>query len=354
MFNGKLNPVAASVGRVFDRKIVTGIAIGVTVMFAGYATSQTSGLVSTLSSASSTLLSQQSSVVADDIKKDAEDCATGTVDGTIGHSIGDALKIHTELASATPNVETLFDVSGDCFSGLSQIFDLSFAIPSLASILSAASSAVMQYAQKKICTAVNQVSGMVTSPINAAIGKVNGLASFTDLNGMTNGLVSKGMSSIDPALGSAYHAAPATGTTTVGTNPFNSSQTDFSGTANTGSTTGTNIGTANTSITALNSQIAAVQTQVGPAQYALQQAQAALASCSTNEYYDNCPAAQAQVNSSQATLNNLNQQLSGLLSQLSGLSGTTATAQSAPATATAAPAVTGTTSWLSNIGSLFN
>lgn len=353
MFNGKLNPVAASVGRVFDRKIVTGIAIGVTVMFAGYATSQTSGLVSTLSSASSTLLSQQSSVVADDIKKDAEDCATGTVDGTIGHSIGDALKIHTELASATPNVETLFDVSGDCFSGLSQIFDLSFAIPSLASILSAASSAVMQYAQKKICTAVNQVSGMVTSPINAAIGKINGLASFTDLNGMTNGLVSKGMSSIDPALGSAYHAPVAAGTTTVGTNPFNSSQTDFSG-GNTGSTPGTNIGNANTSITALNSQIAAVQTQVMPAQYALQQAQAALASCSTNEYYDNCPAAQAQVNSSQAALNALNQQLSGLLSQLSGVSGTTATAQSAPATTTAAPAVTGTTSWISNIGNLFN
>lgn len=353
MFKGKLNPVAASIGRIFDQRTVIGIVIGVTVMFAGYATSQTSGLVSTLGAASSTMLSQQSSVVAAEIVADAEDCAKGKP-GTIGGAIGDALQIHTELASATPNVETLFDVSGDCFSGLSQIFDLSFAIPSLASILSAASSAVMQYAQKKICTAVNQVSGMVTSPINAAIGKVNGLASFTDLNGMTNGLVSKGMSSIDPALGSEYHAPAAAGTTTVGTNPFNSSQTDFSGTTNTGSTTGTNIGTANTSITALNSQIAAVQTQVGPAQYALQQAQAALASCSTNEYYDNCPAAQVQVNSSQATLNNLNQQLSGLLSQLASVSGTTATAQSAPATTTAAPAVTGTTSWLSSIGNLFN
>lgn len=349
MFNGKLNPVAASMGRVFDKKIVTGIAIGVTVMFAGYATSQTSGLASTLSSASSTLLSQQSSVVADDIKKDAEDCATGTVDGTIGHSIGDALKIHTELASATPNVETLFDVSGDCFSGLSQIFDLSFTIPSLASILSAASSAVMQYAQKKICTAVNQVSGMVTSPINAAIGKVNGLSSFTDLNGMTNGLVSKGMSSIDPALGSEYHAPPPSGTTTVGMNPFNSIQTDFSGSGNTG---GAAIGNANTSITALNSQIAAVQTQIMPAQFALQQAQAALASCS-NEYYDNCPAAQQQVANTQAALNSLNQQLSGLLAQLSGVSATPAGTQ---ATATAAPAttVTGTTSWLQKIGGLFN
>lgn len=351
MFKGALNPVAASIGRIFDQRTVIGIVIGVTVMFAGYATSQTGGLVSTLSAASSTLLSQQSSVIAAEVAADAEDCANGK---GIGGAIGDALKIHTELASATPNVETLFDVSGDCFSGLSQIFDLSFTIPSLASIMSAASSAVMQYAQKKVCTAVNQVSGMVTSPINAAIGKVNGLSSFTDLNGMTNGLVSKGMSSIDPALGSEYHATAPSGTTTVGTNPFNSTQTDFSGTANTGNTTGTNIGTANTSITALNSQIAAVQTQVGPAQYALQQAQAALASCSTTEYYDSCPAAQQQVATSQAALNALNQQLSGLLSQLSGVSGTTTTAQSTAVTTTSAPAVTGTTSWLSSIGNLFN
>ncbi|WP_240533834.1 hypothetical protein [Aeromonas veronii] len=62
--------------------------------------------------------------MADNIKADAEDCATGTKDGTIGHSIKQALDIHTELASATPNVESLFDVGSDCFSGLSQIFDL--------------------------------------------------------------------------------------------------------------------------------------------------------------------------------------------------------------------------------------
>lgn len=343
MFKGKLNPVAASVGRVFDKKIVTGIAIGVTVMFAGYATSQTSGFSSTLSSASSTLLSQQSSVVADDIKD--EDCG-------IGHSIGDALKIHTELASATPNVESLFDAGGDCFSGLSQLFDLSFSIPSLAGILSAAQSAVMQYAQKKVCTAVNQVTGMVTSPINSAIGKVNGMSSFTDLNGMSNGLVSQGMSSIDPQLGSSYHNAPVGATQTIGTNPFNSTQTNFGGPVN---APVTNIGNSNATITALNSQIAATQAQVQPAQYALQQAQQQLASCNASGL-NNCASASQQVANQQAVVDSLNLQLNNLLTQLSGVSGTTATGQSAPvaAKAAAAPAVSSNTSWVQSIGNLFN
>lgn len=348
MFNGKLNPVAASLSRVFDKKIATGIVIGVSVMFAGYAMSEVSGLGSSLGSSSSTLLSQETSVVAADIKQSAEDCATGTVDGTIGHSIGDALKIHTELASATPNVEGLFDVGSDCFSGLSQIFDLSFTIPSLASIMSAASSMVLQYAQKKVCSAVKQVTGMVTSPINDAIGKINGLSSFTDLNGMTNGLVAKGMSSIDPQLGSGYHNGPATGTYTTGTNPFGTAQTDFSGSSN---NAGSNIGNANAKITALNSQIATTQSQVGPAQAALQQAQQQLASCNFSEY--DCSGAQQQVVNTQAALDALNQQLANLLAQLGNVS-TGQTGQSNPLVANAPAPVVSDNSWLQSISKLFN
>ena len=80
----------------------------------------------------------------------------------IGASIKTAIGAHSEMASATPNVESLFDVNSDCFSSIGQIFDLSFAIPSLASILSSAQDAVLKYAQKKVCTAVGKVSGMVT------------------------------------------------------------------------------------------------------------------------------------------------------------------------------------------------
>lgn len=349
MFNGKMNPVAAAVGRVFDRRIAIGVALGVSVMFAGYAVSAV-GSGSTLASASSQLISQQSSVVADNIKADAEDCATGTKDGTIGHSIKQALDIHTELASATPNVESLFDVGSDCFSGLSQIFDLSFSIPSLASILSAAQDAVMKYAQKKICTAVNQVTGMVTSPINQAIGKVNGLSSFGDLNGMTNGLVQQGMSQIDPNLGSQYHSGTSGGTYTVGTNPFNGTQTDFGGSTGTGS----DMGGTNAQINALNQQIANVQAQVGPAQYQLQQAQQQLANCQAWQY-NNCTSQQQAVASAQNNLNNLNSQLSALQSQLAGISPSAYSVQSVSAKSATAPQKTSdNSSFIQSIGNLFN
>jgi len=349
MFNGKMNPVVAAVGRVFDRKIAIGVALGVSVMFAGYAVPSV-GSGSTLASASSQLISQQSSVVADNIKADAEDCATGTKDGTIGHSIKQAFDIHTELGSVTPDVESLFDVGSDCFSGLSQIYDLSFAIPSLASIMSAAQDAVMKYAQKKICTAVNQVTGMVTSPINQAISKINGLSSFGNLNGLTNGLVQQGMSQIDPNLGSQYHSSTRVGTYTVGTNPFNSTQTNFGGSSG----TGIDMGGTNAKINALNYQIANVQAQVGPAQYQLQQAQQQLANCQALEY-NNCTSEQQAVASAQNNLNNLNSQLSSLRSQLAGTSPSAYGVQSVSAkSASDTQKTRDNSSFIQSIGNLFN
>lgn len=182
-----------------------------------------------VSAATSQLISQQASVVAESIKEEAVVCAAGETEGTIGHSINEALAIHTELASATPNVESLFSVNSNCFGGLSGMFDLSFAIPSLSSILGAAAQAVVKYAQKKVCTVVSEVSGMVTTPINQAIRQVGGRASLGDLNGLSNGLLRGGLSQLDPSLGSSYHGAPAGGQYNVDLNPFNQAQTDFGG-----------------------------------------------------------------------------------------------------------------------------
>lgn len=227
MFEGRISPSASRAGFVIGKRVVLGSVLGAWLVVAapGYAAT------SSLGATSSTLISQQDSVVADAIKADAEDCATGTKEGTIGNSINQALAIHTELASATPNVETLFSATQDCFSGLSSLFDLSGSIPSLGSILASAQAAVLKYAQKKVCTAVQQVAGMVTTPINQAIGNVGGGTSIGDLNGMTNGLISGGMRTLDPQLGSSYHNAPAgaTATYTVDVNPFNYIQTDFGG-----------------------------------------------------------------------------------------------------------------------------
>jgi len=352
----KLTPVAASFSYIVrsNTRFAIGVAVGVSVMFAGYAVSAVSSGNSILGNASSQLLSQQTSVVADSIKADAEACATGTLDGSIGHSIKQAMQIHQTIAAAPVNVESLFDVNSDCFSGLNQIYDLSFSIPSLSSIIGAASDAVMKYAQKKVCTAVNQVSGLVTSPINQAIDKVNGLSSFGDLNGLTNGLVQQGMAHIDPNIAAGYSNSQSGGTYTVGTNPFGGSQVDFGGTSGTGSG---DMGSTNAQINALNQQIANVQAQVGPAQYQLQQAQQQLAGCQSYGY-NNCTAQQQAVANAQAALNALNGQLASLQTELGNTSpstyGTqTASAKSTQATA-AQPAASDTGSWIQSIGNLFN
>ena len=146
----------------------------------------------------------------------------------IGANIKTAIGVHTEMASATPNVESLFDVNDSCFASISQIIDLSFSIPSLASILSSAQDAVLKYAQKKVCSTVGKVSGMVTSPINQAIGQWNTLGQqFTDINGMANSAVGGSMSTLDPQLGSAYKPASAATGYSVNANAFGTNQTVF-------------------------------------------------------------------------------------------------------------------------------
>lgn len=152
----------------------------------------------------------------------------------IGANIKTAIGAHSEMASATPNVESLFDVNDSCFASVSQIIDLSFSIPSLGSILSSAQDAVLKYAQKKVCSTVGKVSGMVTSPINQAIGQWNTLGQqFTDINGMANSAVGGSLSTLDPQLGSGYKPASAATTYSVNANAFASNQTVFNAGAST-------------------------------------------------------------------------------------------------------------------------
>lgn len=229
-----LNRVAQAVRSSFDRRTIGGIVIGAAVVMSTMATAQTGGgwFSSLFSSSGATgggnnaLISQQDSVVTAAINEEAEKCADGAP-GTIGAAINTAVNVHVQLASATPNVEALFNANDSCFAGLSNLFDLSFAIPSLASIMSSATNAVMKYAEKKVCTAVNKVTGMVTSPINQAIGNVNNMAGFGDINGMVNRSIGNKMSTIDPELGREYHPGVAESSYTINTQPFSSGQTTF-------------------------------------------------------------------------------------------------------------------------------
>lgn len=144
----------------------------------------------------------------------------------IGASIKTAIDVHGELAAATPNVESLFDVNSSCFSSVAQLIDLSSTIPSWQSIIASAEQMVLQYAQKKACSAVSQVSGMVTTPINQVIGGWSQLGSkFTAINGSSNSSLST-PSYVNPQLGSQYQAS-ASSNYSVDINPFQTSQTTF-------------------------------------------------------------------------------------------------------------------------------
>lgn len=269
--------------------------------------------ISHASAASSDLISQQTSVVAENIRADAAVCAAGATPGTIGHSIAQAMRIHTEIASATPNTESLFDVDNNCFSGLSQIIDLSFSIPSLGSILSAAQDALLRYAQKQVCTAVGEISGMVTSPLNQAISQVNTINTYTDLDAMANDATAEQLFLLDPQLGSEYHAPPAAINYTVNPNPFNTAQTSFS--ENYPTNNYNNIGNTNTQINSISTQLASVQEQIGPMQSALQAAQQNLQNCLNSGDRD-CSQEQQEYIDAQNALMNLNAQLLGLQDQL--------------------------------------
>ena len=185
------------------------------------------------SSASSGVSSEMAAVDAAMNQKMLDDLKNCDEVG-IGANIKTAIGAHNQMASATPNVESLFDVNDSCFASVSQIIDLSFSIPSLGSILSSAQDAVLKYAQKKVCSTVGKVSGMVTSPINQAIGQWNTLGqSFSDINGMANSAVGGSMSTLDPQLGSGYKPASAASSYSVNANAFGANQTVF----NTGAST---------------------------------------------------------------------------------------------------------------------
>lgn len=215
-------------------KPAIGVLVGASLALAASAgASQTSGnwfssIFSTGGSGATTGVSASMAAVDAAMNQKMQDDLKNCDDVGIGASIKTAIGAHSGMASATPNVESLFDVNDQCFASVSQIIDLSFSIPSLGSILSSAQDAVLKYAQKKVCSTVGKVSGMVTSPINQAIGQWNTLGQqFTDINGMANSAVGGSMSTLDPQLGSGYKPASAATAYSVNANAFGANQTVF-------------------------------------------------------------------------------------------------------------------------------
>ena len=297
-----------------DKRFVAGTVLGLSLLAGGYALSAGgTGGGGSSSDPTSQLLSEQESAITQQMRQDAEDCAKGDKEGTVGHAINMSLKAHLEMASAMPNVEQLFDVNADCFAGLSSLIDLSFAIPSLATIISAAQNAVMAYAKKKICSAVSQVTGMVTSPINQAIGQANQY--IGGLNGLSANLNNGGgLSMIDPNLGSAYNIGQS-GTYTTGQPFANNPQTPV------GDSTGGGTGPGNyTQVQQLTQQLGQVQASLGPAQQAMGQAQQALNYCQ-QVGGSACTSEQAAFDAAQQNVQNIQNQITSLQNQINALLG---------------------------------
>ncbi len=322
MSNSKLTKVASAVRGSFDRRTAGGVVIGVAFMMSAMAVAgpgdstwfsnmfSAASSTASASSASAALITQQESPVAASIMQKKLDCIN-KLPGTLHDAIGKSVAAHTKIAAAGPAVETLFDINNDCFSSINKIYDLSFAIPSLASILASAQDAVLKYAEKKVCTAVNKVSAMVTDPINKAITDINSMAGFADINGMANGAIQGQMATLDPQLGAAYHPPVAAGTYTTNTNPFNTNQTTFN--PGVGDQSGNINGNVN-QINALMTQIGNLMIQVNQDGQAVEAAQNQVNQCDNNNW--DCSSANAALQAAQQNLASHQQQLAQAEQQL--------------------------------------
>jgi hypothetical protein len=304
------------------RRTVAGMLFGCIVAASTMAGANSGGgwfssLLASTGSGDPGLVSQQDSVVAASLTQETTECTNGD-SGTVGEAIKTAMTAHNEVASATPKVERLFDVNSNCFSMISQIFDLSFAIPSMSTYLAAAAEAVRKYAEKKICNAVYQVTDMVTKPLNQAIGRVNQLEGFASINGMSGAGFGNGMVSLDQNLGDSYHQSSGQNSYSVNTNPFNTSQTTFNG----GSQSGTQLNNQASVINGLVQQVASQSIKVQQLSAQVEVAYNQYSNCATTTDLEcanllaDYERAQQRLAAEQATLANLQAQLD----QMSGSS----------------------------------
>lgn len=269
--------------------------------------------------------SEELAALNEQAKKEAASCAAGA-EGTQGKAIKDAVDIHTTFASVGPDVEKFFNQNHDCFAKLNKLYDLSFSIPSLSSILNAAQEAVVDYAKQKACSAVREATEELVAPINSAIDKVNNnFSSYLDLNGMANGAITSGLSKLDTSLGQTYaNKAPTAG---YEIQMFSQAQTTFNNSPLTGgngngSTTtqgGYTYNNQHNQLSNLNTALQQEQIKLPQAQQNLNTARQRLNNCQAQQ--GNCAQFEQQVNQAQAELNRIQSSISSYQSRVSTLAG---------------------------------
>lgn len=100
---------------------------------------------------------------------------------------------------------------------------MSVAIPDWGGMRAAAIAALRQYAQRKVCTMVNEATKKALEPLNNAIDIINKNGTI-DLNGAVQGAITGGLGKLDPDLANIYQTQAPQGETV---NIFDSNQTTF-------------------------------------------------------------------------------------------------------------------------------
>lgn len=210
-------------------------------------TNETGGLNGAGNLGSSVSIETQTQAVL----KEAQDCADPTNVNGMAHAQADSIEDMKKMIMTPINTDNLFSTTskGGCFNALSDFPNLSLSIPSLTSIANALKKTLINYATRKVCTAVNDALTELIEPLNETLDKL-GKNGQIDLTGALNAELSKQLYQIDPELGrvskpinSEYNwsVSDLTGDVTDGGSTYvdgstgSSSSTGSSGSSNTGS-----------------------------------------------------------------------------------------------------------------------
>lgn len=132
----------------------------------------------------------------------SEECADPDVEGSLGEAQKEAIEDQKKMATSSIDIGRSFDIGkkNGCFSSLSDFPDLSIGIPSLTAILESIKGALVDYATRKVCSAVNDALTEALNPISDALNSISDKRQL-DLSGRVNREMMKKMYEFDSELG---------------------------------------------------------------------------------------------------------------------------------------------------------
>lgn len=137
-----------------------------------------------------------------------EECANPDQEGTLANAQKKAIEDARKMDTAGINLDDVFKLGGNgCFDALGNFPDLSVMIPSISEIAASLKQALVDYATRKVCQAVNSALEEALSPIQDSMDKLSKRGSL-DLNGEINKEMLRKMYGIDAELGRVSQSSP--------------------------------------------------------------------------------------------------------------------------------------------------